>query len=395
MIPVSSPEFNASRAPDAIVVGDSPVRVYGLSQRERLRRGLARAGARRIIEGDFAPTSSSVIVVRADHLYEERLLVDLVARESCLVARDTASGASTIVAAHVSTSLLERSRAWLDGTRPSSEVAAEAAAAGVAVLSPRELASSYDEKLRKRADPYVVSVESTSLDGLERILFGASYKGVTDFVTKYLWPAPARRATRWCAERAIRPNTVTAVSAACVLAAYACFAHGQFALGLVFAWGMTFLDTVDGKLARVTLTSSKFGDVFDHGLDLIHPPFWYVAWWQGLADPNDAVLHAALWINLVGYVVGRLMEGFFLAAYKMEIHAWRPIDSFFRLITARRNPNLAILTVAVLLRHPAEGFIAVAIWTIVSLGFHAVRIGQAIAAAASGARPSSWLAESL
>ena len=179
---------------------------------------------------------------------------------------------------------------------------------------------------------------------IERILFGASYKGVTDFVTKYLWPAPARVATRWCAERAIRPNTVTALSAACVVAAYLCFARGYFALGVVFAWSMTFLDTVDGKLARVTLTSSKFGNVFDHGVDLIHPPFWYFAWWQGLGDSADAVLYAALWVNLVGYVVGRLMEGFFLAAYKIEIHAWRPIDSYFRLITARRNPNLAILT---------------------------------------------------
>jgi phosphatidylglycerophosphate synthase len=46
---------------------------------------------------------------------------------------------------------------------------------------------------------------------------------------------------------------------------------------------MTFLDTVDGKLARVTLTSSRIGDVLDHGLDLLHPPFWYLAWGIGLA----------------------------------------------------------------------------------------------------------------
>ena len=44
---------------------------------------------------------------------------------------------------------------------------------------------------------------------------------------------------------------------------------------------MTFLDTVDGKLARTTLTSSKWGDIFDHGIDLVHPPFWYVAWGAG------------------------------------------------------------------------------------------------------------------
>ena len=45
---------------------------------------------------------------------------------------------------------------------------------------------------------------------------------------------------------------------------------------------MTFLDTVDGKLARVTLRSSPFGNVYDHSIDLIHPPFWWWAWIVGL-----------------------------------------------------------------------------------------------------------------
>ena len=32
---------------------------------------------------------------------------------------------------------------------------------------------------------------------------------------------------------------------------------------------MTFLDTVDGKLARCTIASSKLGNIFDHGIDLV------------------------------------------------------------------------------------------------------------------------------
>src|SRR3546814_17463336 len=57
----------------------------------------------------------------------------------------------------------------------------------------------------------------------------------------------------------------------------------MFGWGLVAAYAMTFLDTVDGKLARVTLTSSPIGNVFDHGIDLVHPPFWWWAWIVGLA----------------------------------------------------------------------------------------------------------------
>ena len=42
------------------------------------------------------------------------------------------------------------------------------------------------------------------------------------------------------------------------------------------------LDTVDGKLARCTITSSKIGEAIDHGIDLVHPPFWWWAWGVGL-----------------------------------------------------------------------------------------------------------------
>ena len=52
---------------------------------------------------------------------------------------------------------------------------------------------------------------------------------------------------------------------------------------------MTFLDTVDGKLARVTVTSTKLGNVFDHGIDLVHPPLWYLAWGIGLALEPPAI----------------------------------------------------------------------------------------------------------
>ena len=77
-------------------------------------------------------------------------------------------------------------------------------------------------------------------------------------------------------------------------------------------WLMTFMDTVDGKLARVTVTSSRFGDVLDHGLDIIHPPLCY-----GLGCRLDSSTHADIRLAnefsliLIGYVGGRLCEGIF------------------------------------------------------------------------------------
>ena len=68
----------------------------------------------------------------------------------------------------------------------------------------------------------------------------------------------------------------------------------------------------------------------------------------------------------------------------MEIHVWRPIDSQFRLITARRNPNMVILVAALLFPRPDVGLELVALWTLVSLIFHAVRLAQATERAARG-----------
>ena len=53
------------------------------------------------------------------------------------------------------------------------------------------------------------------------------------------------------------------------------------------------------------------------------------------------------------------------------------MDYFFRTITVRRDPDLAILMVFTLADRPEAGFFAVAISTIVSLVFHAERLVQA------------------
>jgi phosphatidylglycerophosphate synthase len=173
----------------------------------------------------------------------------------------------------------------------------------------------------------------------------------------------------------------------------ALFWTGHHALGLLAAWGMTFLDTVDGKLARVTLRSSPFGNLYDHSIDLIHPPFWWWAWIVGL--PAAGVALAQAWLVLAaivaGYILQRVEEGVFIACFGIEMHIWQRFDSRFRLITARRNPNLLLLTASVLLGRPDLGIVAVAIWTAASLLIHALRLVQAARARRHG-RLQSWLA---
>jgi len=95
-------------------------------------------------------------------------------------------------------------------------------------------------------------------------------------------------------------------------------------------------------------------------------------------------------IVVAGYFVGRLLEGVFLASFKMETHSWRPIDTLFRTITARRNPNLILLSVGAVAGRPDLGMAMLALWTVASLSFHAVRLLQALLARQQGREVEPW-----
>ena len=116
-----------------------------------------------------------------------------------------APGATQIVAAHVPAGALPAARAVVEGaadprTLPgSSSHEPEATVHGVRT-----------ESSHKAAPPVVLAARPERAAALERHLFDGSYKGVTDLVTKWVWPRPARAVTGFCARaRRSRSNAVT------------------------------------------------------------------------------------------------------------------------------------------------------------------------------------------
>jgi phosphatidylglycerophosphate synthase len=262
-------------------------------------------------------------------------------------------------------------------------------------LLPAETAELSYAELRKRERPFVMLLDPGNPEPVERAAYDAAYKGVTDLLTLYLWRRPAFYLTRWAARASLSPNAVTLVGALLCVLAFFLFWRGQYWWGVLLGLIFMVLDTVDGKLARVTGASSKLGELFDHGIDIIHPPFWYWAWEHGLiayGRPLEPVFATmVLWTIVGGYVAQRIIELIFIKRLGLEIHVWRPIDSKFRLITARRNPNMVILVVCLALRRPDLGLELVAWWTLASLIFHAVRLAQASERSARGETIVSWL----
>ena len=246
--------------------------------------------------------------------------------------------------------------------------------------TPDSIGDRYIRKLRRKSTLLALSLEEIPPREAERALFGKVYKGVTDLVTKFAWPAPAFLVTRAAAACGIQPNAITFVGFLLMLAASWLFFIGEISAGLAAAWGMTFLDTVDGKLARVTVTSSRLGNWLDHGTDIVHPPLWWICLAYGLAanDPGrvSAIILACA-VILGCYLIGRIVEVSFHLLFGFNAFLFRPFDSAFRMIVARRNILLLIMMAGLLAGKATEAFIVCAGWSVVSTVIQVARIGAA------------------
>jgi phosphatidylglycerophosphate synthase len=353
---------------------ECPVRIWGIRSGQRIERVLKTSGKSTLINDlGVLKSSDSVLIFHGGYLFDDRLIRYLAATPD-LILQLEAEGKRVAVAAHVSASLAGQALEMIG------EISGAESLPGVKTQTLETLPISFQANLRKSAPPFVLPISAEKTGALERRLYDWSYKGVTDLITKWVWPVPAMWVVRQCVRFGFRPNHVTLIGLALVILAGGLFACGQYGWGLLAGWVMTFLDTVDGKLARVTVTSSRFGHYLDHIIDLLHPPLWYILWGLGLRisyPESGGWISLAIWCILVGYVVGRLTEGFFKRALgEFGIFCWRPVDSYFRLITGRRNPNLLLLTAGALLGRPDLGLAAVAFWTAGTSFFLLVRLGM-------------------
>lgn len=353
-----------------VAIGDPSVRLFGRTARARAEQVAAKAGLVPVAANDPAKAR---IVADMGFAWDPAWLTELKNRPGSALKLD-----GRAVMMHLEAGTV-REGFDADGLTP---------------IDARTATLNYS-LLRKRERPFVMPLDPADPLPVERALYDASYKGVTDLLTLYLWRRPAFWLTRWAAQVGMTPNQVSLIGLVFCVAAFWAFWNGQYWLGTATGFVFMVLDTVDGKLARCTGTSSKWGDVLDHGVDLVHPPFWWWAWLHGLGAAGhqlEEVYKGGILAVIVGtYVIGRIIEGIFMWRFGMHIHVWQAVDSRFRLVTARRNPNMVILVAALCVARPDLGIQLVALWSVLSLIFHSMRLAQAEGRAARGRKIISWL----
>jgi phosphatidylglycerophosphate synthase len=373
--------------------------LFGLPSLERLRRSVDKripagsvclsggqltpsAWPEATIDADTAPLGSRLrraladgplVVLDGSNVIDPRLIDFLLATDdtpSCLAARG--DGKERAVVLLLQPELLE---AIPVGAANLCEVAdALVAAARIAPLDEAKFPA-YINKLRRTLPYWLYAVhDADARQRLQRQMFWDNYKGSTDLLTRYVYPPLVWPLVRLCVWLRIHPNTVTVLSILLAIAVVPLFMNSHFLYGFLCAYAMSVLDSVDGKLARLTLTDSKIGNAMDHGTDIVHPPFWYFAfaWGLGAQTTSDPLYQAAIWLT-VFYIADRIVLG--VAKYRLgfALHAATRLDAWVRSFIARRNITMSIMALSVLVGEGAMGLYIITAWQGLTFFWHSAR----------------------
>jgi hypothetical protein len=228
-----------------------------------------------------------------------------------------------------------------------------------------------------------------------RTAYDEAYPRVADALTLlHVWRTPAFHLTQWAAAARVPVAAVTLIEAALAALVMWLFWKGHYWPGLFLAPAVSLLTTVAMMRSRMGHSHGRANQA-RIALDVLAPLLWWWAWEHGLTaygrplEPVYATM--VLWVVIGGTIAINVIEGLVRHRHNMDIHAWRPLDTRFRLASAARNANLVILAAALLFRRPDSGLVLVAWWVLISLIVHAVRFAQITEQQARRQKIASWL----
>jgi hypothetical protein len=237
--------------------------------------------------------------------------------------------------------------------------------------------SDYVPVLRLTMTPFMMRLrDPTQLRDADHLLYQRTFKGVIDAIARYGYYHLVRFLTRGLSRTTLSPNLFTVLSIAGIWLAIPLFATGHLALGCVSAWTGVLLDSIDGKLARLTLNLSDAMGTIEHLSAMPGLGLWFVALGWHLTGGlllTPSVAMVACWTTLAAFLIDKIVSGAFRRHFSRELFDARPLDALFHLIAVRRNMHLLILTIGVGLGAPETAFAVMAVGMLITLGVHISR----------------------
>ncbi|MDJ0955871.1 MAG: CDP-alcohol phosphatidyltransferase family protein [Arenicellales bacterium] len=310
--------------------------------------------------------SSQVVVVQANLVFDERLMDKLV--EHGAPARMTASSGQALGLARLNTEGVELLRVDQDLSIQLESLP------HLSDLSIDSIAE-YVPGMRRSFSPYwQVLDQEPDLNKAASKVMDSVQKGVLDFPARYLHPIPENFLTKLAAKTAITPNQITILSAVLAFIGTYWFSTQAYLPALLIAIVAGILDGVDGKLARVKLLSSPFGDRLDHTLDVTFEFSWYVAIGWGLYQSTGNWSLFIYGFVLIGIMLtARALSGVYLLQTGHQIHDHTAFDRLVRLFAGRRNIFVFVLLLGYLSGNFLASFYVVIFWAVLTVVIYALR----------------------
>lgn len=231
----------------------------------------------------------------------------------------------------------------------------------------------YIASMRRHVRPLCFSVARAKEGRLtERIILDAAQKGTLDFPAYVHAPIETAIVSLLCKTR-ITPNQVTIAGFIIGCGATIAFVLGRVGVGLLAALVFGIVDGLDGKLSRVKVETTERGK-WEHHLDYLIENSWWTTiafyLWHSAQLPS-AFYFLALLVgsHLLDEVVKRRAK---VATGRLLDDVAR-FDRAFRLIAARRNVYVWLLTGGFLLGAFAQSYAIICGWAAVTAAVHLVR----------------------
>lgn len=229
---------------------------------------------------------------------------------------------------------------------------------------------------RRTLRPYFFLVhQSNKIPAVEKFILEIAQNGVLD-IPGYLHAPLENAIVRRLWNHRVTPNQVTLLTTLLALIAGLLFFLNQPASALSLALLVGILDGVDGKLARVRVETTPFGQ-YEHLLDY----FYENTWWLVLAVRLYLDQHLkASWIYwgvlVVSDLLDRLAKRYVKNRMGRHLDDLTHFDRWFRLIGGRRNIYVWILCGGFLMRTPGGAYRMMCMWGAITAQIHVVRAGM-------------------
>jgi CDP-L-myo-inositol myo-inositolphosphotransferase len=245
-----------------------------------------------------------------------------------------------------------------DGFTELADCVANAARRGDAEVFDISNIDGYSSKLRKEIDPWWIDVDTKEeLKKAKKLIIENAIKNPSDALARYVHRPIENKLVSYVSNFNITPNQLTITVNILAYTVTLLFLFGYLLPASILTFAVGIIDGIDGKLARVKLSTSKIGQL-EHSFDLLFEFSWYIAlslYLYTFTGSSASIIFCILIITIIAFY--RHIYDQFGKATGTSLDVYSNFERKFRIIAGRRNLYNIPILISILLGVPIYSLI--------------------------------------